>query len=68
MRSGLSLRSALGVFHLNGGDVNLANTGLGRECRGAWGKDEGSLWERGLLGMCGRHACVDVCKGVCVHS
>ena len=48
--------------------MNLANTGLGREGRGAGGKDEGSLWERGLLGMGGRHACVDVCKGVCVHS
>lgn len=56
------------MFHLNGGDVNLANTGLGRECRGAGGKDEGSLWERGPLGMGGRHARVDVCKGVCVHS
>ena len=46
--------------------MNLANTGLGREGRGAGGKDEGSLWERGLLGMGARHACVDVCKGVCV--
>lgn len=42
----------LGAFHLNGG-VNLANTGLGRECRGVCGgEDEGSHWERGLLGMC----------------
>ena len=67
MRSGLSLLSASRNVPSEW-RCEFANTGPGRECGGGGGEDEGSRWERGLLGMCGRHACVDVCKGVCVHN